>query len=62
MSDNTDGTGPELIDMLTGKGWEWNAESKLFAPKAATQVRKVTSSGSAAIGQLAAQLRRSHGD
>ncbi|KKZ67312.1 hypothetical protein EMCG_06995 [[Emmonsia] crescens] len=62
MSDNTDGTGPELIDMLTGKGWEWNAESKLFAPKVTTQVRKVTGSGSAAIGQLAAQLRGSHGD
>ncbi|KAL2361309.1 hypothetical protein RJZ56_005800 [Blastomyces dermatitidis] len=61
MSDSTDSTGPELVELLMGKGWEWDAESKLFSPKVTTQVPKVTGSGGAAIGHLAAQLR-SHGD
>ncbi|PGH00407.1 COP9 signalosome complex subunit 8 [Blastomyces parvus] len=61
MSDSADGTGPELVALLTGKGWEWDAESKLFSPKVTTQVPKVAGLGGAAIGQLAAQLR-SHGD
>ncbi|EGC44632.1 COP9 signalosome complex subunit 8 [Histoplasma capsulatum var. duboisii H88] len=60
MSDNADGTGSELVALLTGKGWEWNAESKLFAPKVTMPVPGVTGSESAAIRELVAQLR-SHG-
>ncbi|KAK2810247.1 hypothetical protein FQN50_003217 [Emmonsiellopsis sp. PD_5] len=61
MSDNADSTKPELVAMLTGKGWEWDAGSKLFIPKITTPIPKVSGSGSAVIGQLAAQLR-SNGD
>ncbi|OJD18616.1 hypothetical protein AJ78_01387 [Emergomyces pasteurianus Ep9510] len=61
MRDSTDGPDPELVAIPTEKGWEWNAESKLFSPKVTTHVPKVTVSGGAAIAQSAAQLR-SHGD
>ncbi|PGH09614.1 hypothetical protein AJ79_05670 [Helicocarpus griseus UAMH5409] len=57
MSDSADNTSPELVAMFTSKGWEWNAESKLFIPKVTTQAPKATDSGSAVIGRLAAQLR-----
>ncbi|EEH33671.2 hypothetical protein PAAG_04720 [Paracoccidioides lutzii Pb01] len=61
MSDSPDGACPKLVDRLTGKGWEWNPESKLFIPKVITEIPKETISNDTMISRLSAQ-QRSHGD
>ncbi|KAL1957996.1 hypothetical protein VTO42DRAFT_5208 [Malbranchea cinnamomea] len=52
----TDDPAPEIISTFTAKGWEWDAQSKLFRPKPNTTVSTQKEMERLKIGELASLI------